>query len=179
MHAFALKITLYALVEFPTGLALPIEKKSRQMEISLYCFALAIESFFSCLTEDWYLPQSENFKRSDVVVFSLSKTIIMLCYAYAQERKVFGSKYLNVLGWIHCKNSSKLVLLLIIGERFRCLLLKLLSKWLPGSCIMYHYHNSCSIVSTTDVGLIYSLFISNFSCLKKKSEPHFFLMSSS
>ncbi|KAK7840999.1 hypothetical protein CFP56_016039 [Quercus suber] len=43
---------LYNMHEFPTGLALPIEKKSRQMEISLSCFALTIESFFSCLAED-------------------------------------------------------------------------------------------------------------------------------
>ena len=51
MHAFALKVTLYVLAEFPTGLA-SIEKKSRRMEISLYCFARAIENFFSCIAED-------------------------------------------------------------------------------------------------------------------------------
>ena len=97
-HAFALKVTLYVLVQFPTGLALAIEKKSRRMEISLYCFARAIESFFSCMSGAGYLPQSKNFKRADLMIFSLSTAIIMHCYA--QEREVFRSKYLNVLDWV-------------------------------------------------------------------------------
>jgi len=61
-----------------------------------------------------YLPQSNNLKRADVVIFSLSTAIIMHCYS--QEREVFRSKYLNVLDWVfgippppcetpRCKNS--------------------------------------------------------------------------
>ncbi|MBA0755721.1 hypothetical protein Gogos_021523, partial [Gossypium gossypioides] len=83
--------------QFPTGLALAIEKKSRRIEISLYCLARAIESFFTCMADIGYLPQSTNLKRADVVIFSLSTAIIMHCYA--QEREVFRSKYLNVLDW--------------------------------------------------------------------------------
>lgn len=79
-------------------MALAIEKKSRRMEISLYCFARAIESFFTCLDDVGYLPQSLKIKRIDVVIFSLSTAIIMHCYA--QERDVFRSKYLNVLDWV-------------------------------------------------------------------------------
>lgn len=86
------------LLQFPTGLALAIEKKSRRIEISLYCLARAIESFFTCLADAGYLPQSRKIKRADVVVFSLSTAIIMHCYA--QEREVFRSKYLNVLDWV-------------------------------------------------------------------------------
>ncbi|KAK7304031.1 hypothetical protein RJT34_15024 [Clitoria ternatea] len=91
-------IPMVAMGTFPTGLALTIEKKSRRMEISLYCLARAIESFFTCVADAGYLPQSRKIKRADVVVFSLSTAIIMHCYA--QEREVFRSKYLNVLDWV-------------------------------------------------------------------------------
>ncbi|KAH1057590.1 hypothetical protein J1N35_035655 [Gossypium stocksii] len=108
-------IPMVAMGTFPTGLALAIEKKSRRIEISLYCLARAIESFFTCMADIGYLPQSTNLKRADVVIFSLSTAIIMHCYA--QEREVFRSKYLNVLDWVfgvppppcetpRCKNNS-------------------------------------------------------------------------
>ncbi|TQD89434.1 hypothetical protein C1H46_024969 [Malus baccata] len=107
-------IPMVAMGTFPTGLALAIEKKSRRIEISLYCFARAIESFFTCMADTGYLPPSTKLKRADVVIFSLSTAIIMHCYA--QEREVFRSKYLNVLDWVfgvpppscetpRCKNS--------------------------------------------------------------------------
>ncbi|KAE8056903.1 hypothetical protein FH972_013635 [Carpinus fangiana] len=107
-------IPMVAMGTFPTGLALAIEKKSRRIEISLYCLARAIESFFTCMTDAGYLRRSKNLKRADVVIFSLSTAIIMHCYA--QEREVFRSKYLNVLDWVfgippppcetpRCKNS--------------------------------------------------------------------------
>lgn len=91
----------FVLVEqFPTGLALAIEKKSRRIEISLYCLARAIESFFTCMGDAGagYLPRSKKLKRADVVIFSISTAIIMHCYAI--ERDVFRSKYLNVLDWV-------------------------------------------------------------------------------
>ncbi|XP_023545568.1 uncharacterized protein LOC111804956 isoform X3 [Cucurbita pepo subsp. pepo] len=93
-----INVPLVAVATFLTGLALAIEKKSRRIEISLYCLARGIESFFSCMTDLGYLPPSLNFKRADVIVFSLSTSIIMHCYA--QEREVFRSKYLNVLDWV-------------------------------------------------------------------------------
>ncbi|KAL6962735.1 hypothetical protein U1Q18_037691 [Sarracenia purpurea var. burkii] len=91
-------IPMVALGTFPTGLALAIEKKSRRIEISLYCLARAIESFFTCIADVGYLPSSKRIKRADVVVFSISTAIIMHCYAI--ERDVFRSKYLNVLDWV-------------------------------------------------------------------------------
>ncbi|KAF9608267.1 hypothetical protein IFM89_008552 [Coptis chinensis] len=91
-------IPLVAMGTFPTGLALAIEKKSRRIEISLYCFARAIESFFTCMADVGLLPESNKLKRADVIVFSLSTAIIMHCYA--REREVFRSKYLNVLDWV-------------------------------------------------------------------------------
>lgn len=77
-----------------------IEKKSRRMELALYCFARAIESFAICVT-DWGLLERYNLippKRIDVFLFSAATAIIMHCYA--QERDVFRSKYLNVLDWV-------------------------------------------------------------------------------
>ncbi|CAN1128524.1 hypothetical protein LINPERPRIM_LOCUS22477 [Linum perenne] len=91
-------VAMVGLGTFPTGLALGIEKKSRRIEISLYCLARAIESFFTCMGEVGYLPQFTKVKRADVVVFSISTAVIMHCYA--QEREVFRSKYLNVLDWV-------------------------------------------------------------------------------
>ncbi|KAJ8628630.1 hypothetical protein MRB53_021953 [Persea americana] len=91
-------IPMVAMGTFPPGLALSIEKKSRRIEISLYCTARAIESFFSCLFDAGYFPQLKKLKRADVVIFSISTAIIMHCYA--QEREVFRSKYLNVLDWV-------------------------------------------------------------------------------
>ncbi|KAL0313949.1 UNVERIFIED_CONTAM: hypothetical protein Sangu_2239300 [Sesamum angustifolium] len=49
-------IPMVAIGTFPTGLALAIEKKSRRIEISLYCLARAIESFFTCMADVGYLP---------------------------------------------------------------------------------------------------------------------------
>nr|GLL18418.1 uncharacterized protein LOC109149841 [Ipomoea trifida] len=91
-------VPMVAVGTFPTGLALGIEKKSRRIEISLYCLARAIESFFTTMADVGYLPQTKNLKRADVVVFSISTAIIMHCYAI--ERDVFRSKYLNVLDWV-------------------------------------------------------------------------------
>jgi hypothetical protein len=77
-----------------------IEKKSRRMEIALYCFARAVESFAICVT-DLGLLEHYNLippKRLDILLFSTATSIIMHCYA--QERDVFRSKYLNVLDWV-------------------------------------------------------------------------------
>ncbi|KAI5069036.1 hypothetical protein GOP47_0015337 [Adiantum capillus-veneris] len=92
---------MIALGTFPTGLAVLIEKKSRRMEIALYCFARALESFAICFSDgDTILSKckSKAPKRLDVLLFSIATSIIMHCYA--QEREVFRSKYLNVLDWI-------------------------------------------------------------------------------
>ncbi|KAI5589073.1 hypothetical protein POPTR_005G165100v4 [Populus trichocarpa] len=51
----------------------PIEKKSTRIEISLYCLARAIENFFNYMVDAGHLPQSNNLKRPDVVVFSASR----------------------------------------------------------------------------------------------------------
>ncbi|KAJ4796535.1 transmembrane protein [Rhynchospora pubera] len=91
-------IPMVALGTFPTGLALLIEKKSRRIEISLYCLSRAIESFFTCMSDAGLCPPASKLKRSDVVVFSIATAVIMHCYA--QERDVFRSKYLNVLDWV-------------------------------------------------------------------------------
>ncbi|KAL0921181.1 hypothetical protein M5K25_008229 [Dendrobium thyrsiflorum] len=42
---------------FLPSLAPAIEKKSQRIEISLYCFAYAIKSFFTCPAEAGFLPK--------------------------------------------------------------------------------------------------------------------------
>ncbi|KAF3655473.1 putative cryptochrome-1 [Capsicum annuum] len=91
-------VPMVALGTFPTGLALAIEKKSRRIEISLYCLARALESFVTCMADVGYLPMSKKLERADVLIFSVSTAVIMHCYA--MERDVFKSKYLNVLDWV-------------------------------------------------------------------------------
>ncbi|KAL0917504.1 hypothetical protein M5K25_012569 [Dendrobium thyrsiflorum] len=91
-------IAMVAMGMFPTGLALAIEKKSRRMEISLYCLSRAIESFFTCASDAGFLTRPSRLKHADVVLFSLATAIIMHCYA--QDREVFRSKYVNVLDWL-------------------------------------------------------------------------------
>ncbi|CAM6126178.1 unnamed protein product [Calypogeia fissa] len=91
---------LVAAGTFPTGLAVLLEKKSRRMELALYCFSRAIESFAICASDSSLLKQRELRipNRVDVVLFSIATSIIMHCYA--EERDVFRSKYLNVLDWV-------------------------------------------------------------------------------
>ncbi|PKA59473.1 hypothetical protein AXF42_Ash016497 [Apostasia shenzhenica] len=91
-------VPLLAVGTFLCGLALAIEKKSRRIEISLYCLARAVESLFTCVADAGFLPQASRLKRADVAVFSFATAIIMHCYA--RERDVFRSKYLNVLDWV-------------------------------------------------------------------------------
>ncbi|GJN40787.1 hypothetical protein PR202_gn00089 [Eleusine coracana subsp. coracana] len=91
-------IPLLVLGTFPTGLALLIEKKSRRIEISLYCVARAIESLFTCIVDAGLCPVMLQIKRLDIVVFSIATSIIMHCYD--QERDAFRSKYLNVIDWV-------------------------------------------------------------------------------
>lgn len=111
VNLFVLK--LFPLWQFPTGLALSIEKNSRRIEISLYCLARAVKSFFTSMTDAGYIKQSKKLKRADVIIFSVLTAIIMHCYA--QERDVFRSKYLNVLDWVfgdppECEKGDQLYL---------------------------------------------------------------------
>ena len=56
-----------------------IEKKSRRIEISLYCLARAIESFFTWMTDAGLCPPILLIKRADVVVFSYLYHYALLC----------------------------------------------------------------------------------------------------
>eukprot|EP00249_Psilotum_nudum_P010784 c22767_g1_i1 orf=1055-1951(+) len=90
-----------ALATFPSGLAVMIEKKSRRMEIALYCFARALESFAICIPSlggKSQKPYTKQMNFIDAFLFSIATGIIMHCYS--QEREVFQSRYLNVLDWV-------------------------------------------------------------------------------
>eukprot|EP00898_Chlorokybus_atmophyticus_P001311 jgi/Chlat1/2180/Chrsp17S02753 len=87
-----------ALGAAPAGLAVLFEKKSRRMELALYCTARAIESFARCTTAWGWVKGVHLLQRLDVVLFSLATATIMHCYS--RERDVFRSKYLNILDWV-------------------------------------------------------------------------------
>ena len=84
------------------GLATLIEKKSRRMELAMYCLSRALESFGRCLAEWEVVDPSLLPARLDVLLFSAGTAAIMHCYSGArgQHRDVFKSKYLNVLDFI-------------------------------------------------------------------------------
>ncbi|CAK0784870.1 hypothetical protein CVIRNUC_008075 [Coccomyxa viridis] len=84
------------------GLATLLEKKSRRMELAIYCLSRALESFALCLV-DWGLVRRRDVpKRADVLMFSAAAAAIMHCYSdgRGRHRDVFRSKYLNVLDFV-------------------------------------------------------------------------------
>lgn len=88
-----------AIAAFPVGISVLLEKKSRRMELALYCFSRAIESFGICASKWGWIPSQKQIpKRVDVFMFSAATAVIMHCYN--NERDVFRSKYLNVLDWV-------------------------------------------------------------------------------
>ncbi|GFH06175.1 TMEM135_C_rich domain-containing protein [Haematococcus lacustris] len=84
------------------GLAVLLEKKSRRMELALYCLSRAAESSCRCLVEWGWLPSALLPRRLDVMLFAAGCAAIMHCYSdgAGQHRDVFRSKYLNVLDFI-------------------------------------------------------------------------------
>ena len=79
-----------------------IEKKTRRMELAMYCLSRALESFGRCLVE-WGIVDSALLPaRLDLLLFSAGTAAIMHCYSDARgrHRDVFKSKYLNVLDFI-------------------------------------------------------------------------------
>jgi len=83
---------------FAGGLATFLEKKSRRMELALYCMSRALESYFLCARRWGYINPNWKGHRVDVLLFCAATASIMHCYN--TERDVFKSKYLNVLDWV-------------------------------------------------------------------------------
>ncbi|GMH39395.1 hypothetical protein BSKO_07293 [Bryopsis sp. KO-2023] len=83
------------------GLATLVEKKSRRMELALYCASRAIQALFECMVE-WGYAKPFRF-RMDVVLFSIACGAIMHCYSgdEGRHRDTFRSKYLNVLDFVY------------------------------------------------------------------------------
>ena len=85
-----------------SGLATLVEKKSRRMELALYCLSRAIESFGLSLIAKGIIPQQWVPKRIDVILFSIASAAIYHCYKDhdGARRIVFRSKYLEVFDFI-------------------------------------------------------------------------------
>lgn len=79
-----------------------MEKKSRRMELALYCTSRALESWALCLVEWGLVSPAVLPRRVDVLMFSAAIAAILHCYSddYGRHRDVFRSKYLNVLDFI-------------------------------------------------------------------------------
>ena len=84
------------------GLATFIEKKSRRMELAMYCWGrepaeinrpLPLRAVYRGL-----IPKSIQRQRGDILLFSIASATIMHCYN--TERDVFRSKYLNILDYV-------------------------------------------------------------------------------
>jgi hypothetical protein len=91
-----------ALSCWTAGLATLIEKKSRRMELGLYCLSRALEAFaLTAVAEGWVSPNAAP-RRLDVLMFSVATAAICHCYSdhYGERRDVFRSKYLAVFDFI-------------------------------------------------------------------------------
>lgn len=84
------------------GLATFVEKKSRRMELALYCVSRSLESFMLCASIWGWIPHRAVPKRLDVILFSIASAAICHCYSdhMGARRDVFKSKYLSVFDFI-------------------------------------------------------------------------------
>ncbi|KAK9821013.1 hypothetical protein WJX74_000943 [Apatococcus lobatus] len=84
------------------GLATLVEKKSRRMELAIYCMSRCVESFCLCLREWGWVSDRMVPPRLDILMFMAACGAIMHCYsdAHGKYRSMFRSKYLNVLDFI-------------------------------------------------------------------------------
>ena len=93
----------------PIGMSLLCEKKSRRKEIAVYCSARAFESFALCALMWGWIPKRLQFRRFDVVLFSIGTGLIMHCYndSNGDYRYTFRSKYLNVIDFVFGNHGHK------------------------------------------------------------------------
>lgn len=79
------------------GLATMVEKKSRRMELALYCLSRSVEAFSLCLVTWGVVPKKVVPQRLDVVLFSLATATICHCYSdrLGARREVFRKKFLT------------------------------------------------------------------------------------
>lgn len=84
------------------GMAVLVEKRSRRMELALYCLSRAAESFALTLVAWGWVRPSAVPRRLDVLMFSLACGAILHCYSDhgGQRRSVFRGPYLNVFDFI-------------------------------------------------------------------------------
>ncbi|KAG7673374.1 hypothetical protein Ndes2526B_g03184 [Nannochloris sp. 'desiccata'] len=84
------------------GLATFVEKKSRRMELALYCLSRSLEAFSLTLVHNGYVNKKLIPGRLDVLLFSAATACICHCYSdhWGARRDVFRSKYLTVFDFV-------------------------------------------------------------------------------
>lgn len=80
------------------GLATLVEKKSRRMELALYCLSRSVEAFALTMVAHGWINAKLMPRRLDVMLFSAATAAICHCYSdhFGARRDVFKSKYLTV-----------------------------------------------------------------------------------
>ena len=94
----------------PIGASVICEKRSRRKELAVYCSARALESFVLCAIAWGWIPRRMQYKRFDIVLFSLGVGLIMHCYndSEGDYRYTFRSKYLNVIDFVFGNTGHKI-----------------------------------------------------------------------
>ena len=84
------------------GLAALAEKKSRRMELAIYCSSRALEAFALTLAARGAVPRGALPRRLDVLMFAAAAAAICHCYSdhLGARRDVFRSKYLAVFDFV-------------------------------------------------------------------------------
>ena len=84
------------------GLATLVEKKSRRMELALYCLSRSVEAFSLTMVAHGWINPKRVPRRLDVMLFSAATAAICHCYSdhFGARRDVFKSKYLTVFDFV-------------------------------------------------------------------------------
>mmetsp|Transcript_28858 Transcript_28858/g.94322 ORF Transcript_28858/g.94322 Transcript_28858/m.94322 type:complete len:460 (-) Transcript_28858:811-2190(-) len=86
------------------GLSTLIEKKSRRLELGLYCMARALEV-------SWEAEMLRRGRRGSAVprvdLFAFSLSVGGIYYCLRTERDIFKSKYLHVLDWVYGNDEER------------------------------------------------------------------------
>eukprot|EP00873_Tetraselmis_striata_P041904 jgi/Tetstr1/462168/TSEL_007233.t1 len=127
-------VTMYGLTVWVAGIATLLEKKSRRLELALYCMSRALVSFTLSLVQRGLIPQRLARLRGDVAVFALGLAAITHCYSDGEgrHRDVFKSKYLSVLDFVFGNSGFAQGSICHVPSSQRMLHLLLRSRGAPG-----------------------------------------------
>eukprot|EP00892_Ulva_mutabilis_P010435 jgi/Ulvmu1/7764/UM039_0072.1 len=97
-----ISVPLVAAMSWLPGLAILVEKKSRRMELALFCTCRAVLTMARHSLQRQTVPRWLVGARTDVLMLSAACACVMHCYSggYGVHRDIFRSKYRNVLDFL-------------------------------------------------------------------------------